>query len=69
MLRLLTRVIVVENGYGLSYAIYDNNIVWCVTTKNNDAEKFGKAMCDAAEEIKAMMESAKSAGQDAKAKL
>jgi carnitine O-acetyltransferase len=52
---------VVEDGYGLSYAIGDNEIRWCVTTKNNDAEKFGKALSDAAEEIQAMMERAGSA--------
>lgn len=59
----------VEDGYGLSYAIHDNNIRWCVTTKNNDAEKFGKALCKAAEDLKSMMDRAKAAGGDAKAKL
>jgi carnitine O-acetyltransferase len=49
---------VVEDGYGLSYAIGDNDVRWCVTTKNNDAEKFGKALESAAEEIRAMMDRA-----------
>lgn len=48
-----------EDGYGLSYAIGDNGITWCVTTKNNDAEKFGKALCDAAEELRRVMDAAK----------
>lgn len=49
---------VVEDGYGLSYAIGDNDVRWCVTTKNNDAEKFGKALESAAEEIRGMMDRA-----------
>jgi hypothetical protein len=53
---------VVEDGYGVSYSIHDNNIRWCVTTKNNDAEKFGKALTDAAEELKSVMDRAKAAG-------
>lgn len=59
---------VVEDGYGLSYSIEDDALRWCVTTKNNDADKFGKAICDAAEEIKGMMERAKASGGE-KAKL
>ena len=57
----------VEDGYGLSYEINDDSLRWCVTTKNNDAAKFGKALCDAAEEMKVMMEKAMAGG--AKAKL
>jgi carnitine O-acetyltransferase len=47
---------VVEDGYGLSYEINDDSLRWCVTTKNNNAAEFGKALCDAAEEIRGMME-------------
>ena len=63
--------IVVSDGYGLSYAIHDNNIRWCITTKNNDAEKFAQALTQAADDIKAMMDRAKAAGGsgEAKAKL
>lgn len=50
--------IVVDDGYGLSYAIGDDNIRWCVTTKNGDAEQFAKALESAAEEVRAMMERA-----------
>ncbi|KAK1920548.1 acyltransferase ChoActase/COT/CPT [Papiliotrema laurentii] len=53
---------VVEDGYGLSYAIGDNEIRWCVTTKNNDAEKFGKALVAAAEDVRKMMDNAKKSG-------
>ncbi|ORY26940.1 carnitine acyltransferase [Naematelia encephala] len=53
---------VVEDGYGLSYEINDDSLRWCVTTKNNDAEKFGQALKDAAEDIKVMMERARQAG-------
>ncbi|RXK38400.1 carnitine O-acetyltransferase [Tremella mesenterica] len=51
---------VVEDGYGLSYSIHDNNIRWCITTKNSDAEKFAEALVNAADELKAMMDRAKS---------
>ena len=50
-----------EDGYGLSYAIGDNDVRWCVTTKNNDADKFGQALCDAAEELRRVMDGAKKA--------
>jgi carnitine O-acetyltransferase len=60
---------VVEDGYGLSYEINDDSLRWCVTTKNNDAEKFGKALCDAAEELRGVMDRAKAAGGEGKAKL
>lgn len=61
---------VVEDGYGLSYSIHDDHIRWCITTKNNDAEKFAKALTDAAEELKSMMDRAKAAGGGAeKAKV
>ncbi|WVW81207.1 hypothetical protein I302_103198 [Kwoniella bestiolae CBS 10118] len=50
---------VVSDGYGLSYSILDDKITWCITTKNNNAEQFGKALCDAAEEVRGMMERAK----------
>jgi hypothetical protein len=46
--------------------------MWCVTTKNNDAEKFGKALEAAAMELKEMMDRATKAGSGggaAKAKL
>lgn len=52
----------VEDGYGLSYSIHDDHIRWCITTKNNDAEKFGKALVEAAEELKGVMDRAKAAG-------
>ncbi|WRT63165.1 uncharacterized protein IL334_000068 [Kwoniella shivajii] len=52
---------VVEDGYGLSYSILDNSITWCITTKNNDAAKFGEALCKAAEELKGVMARAKNA--------
>jgi len=55
--------IVVEDGYGLSYEINDDSIRWCVTTKNNDAEKFGKALCNAAEELRGVMDRAAGAGK------
>lgn len=68
--RRQTNGAVVEDGYGLSYAIHDENIRWCVTTKNDNAEQFGQALCDAAMEMKAMMERAtKAEGGEAKAKL
>lgn len=54
---------VVEDGYGLSYAIGDKDIRWCVTTKNNDAEKFGEALKQSAEEMRAMMDRAKEGGK------
>jgi len=38
-----------------------------VTTENNDAAKFKKALCDAAEEMKGMME--RVMGGEGKAKL
>jgi carnitine O-acetyltransferase len=60
---------VVEDGYGLSYAIHEDNINWCITTKNNNAEKFGKALCDAAEEMKAMMDRVAKGENKTKAKL
>ncbi|WWD22640.1 hypothetical protein CI109_107133 [Kwoniella shandongensis] len=53
---------VVEDGYGLSYAIGDNSLTWGITTKNNDAAKLGEALCAAAEELKEVMERAKKAG-------
>ena len=60
----------VEDGYGLSYEINDDSLRWCVTTKNNDVVKFGKALCAAAEEMKGMMERAMGGdGQGEKAKL
>ena len=49
---------VVEDGYGLSYEINDDSIRWCVTTKNGDAEKFGNALCAAAEELRGVMDRA-----------
>ena len=55
----------VEDGYGLSYEINDDSLRWCVTTKNNDAKKFGKALCDAAEEMKGMMQRAMKEGKGA----
>lgn len=59
-----------EDGYGLSYAIDDDAIRWCITTKNNDAEKFGKALQAAAVELREMMDRAgKAGGAGAKAKL
>ena len=62
--------IVVEDGYGLSYSIHDDCLRWCVTTKNNDAEKFANALCQAAEDIRAMMErAARAGGGGQKAKL
>lgn len=54
----LLTVPVVDDGYGLSYAIGDDSIRWCVTTKNGDAEAFGKAIEDAAEEVRGMMQRA-----------
>jgi carnitine O-acetyltransferase len=69
----LTRGVVVEDGYGLSYAIDDNNLRWCVTTRNGDAQDFAKALVDAAEDLRRMMDRAKAAGAggagSAKAKL
>lgn len=47
-----------DDGYGLSYAIGDDNIRWCVTTKNGDATEFGKALEEAAEEVRASMQKA-----------
>lgn len=64
-------LVVVENGYGLSYSIHDEHIRWCITTKNNDAEKFAKALTEAAEDLRSMMDRAKAAGggeEKAKAK-
>jgi carnitine O-acetyltransferase len=55
----MTDIPVVEDGYGLSYSIHDDYIRWCITTKNNDAEGFGKALQEAAEELRAMMDRAK----------
>jgi carnitine O-acetyltransferase len=55
---------VVENGYGLSYSIHDDHIRWCITTKNNDAEKFANALTQAANDLKGMMDRAKAAGGD-----
>ena len=49
---------VVSDGYGLSYAIGDNDVRWCVTTKNNDAKEFGQAIVKAAEDMLAMAERA-----------
>ena len=61
---------VVEDGYGLSYEINDDSLRWCVTTKNDDAAVFAKALCDAAEEMKGMMERAMGGkGGEGKAKL
>ncbi|WWD06397.1 hypothetical protein V865_004487 [Kwoniella europaea PYCC6329] len=60
---------VVEDGYGLSYSILDDKITWCITTKNNDAEKFGDALCAAAEELKEMMERAKKSTGEKGSKL
>ncbi|KAK8844806.1 hypothetical protein IAR55_006656 [Kwoniella newhampshirensis] len=54
---------VVEDGYGLSYAIGDNTLTWGITTKNNDAAQMGDALCAAAEELKEVMERAKKAGE------
>jgi len=59
-------MVAVEDGYGLSYEINDDSLRWCVTTKNKDAAKFGKALCDAAEEMKGMMERAMGGGGKAK---
>ncbi|KAK4686029.1 hypothetical protein P7C73_g4101, partial [Tremellales sp. Uapishka_1] len=47
---------VVPDGYGLSYSIDDDSIRWCVTTMNNDAEKFGAALQSAADELRQMLE-------------
>lgn len=58
----LLTLTVVEDGYGLSYSIHDDHIRWCITTKNNDAEKFAKALTEAAEELRSMMDRAKAAG-------
>lgn len=55
---------VVSDGYGLSYEINDDSIRWCVTTKNNNASEFGDALCEAAEQIRGMMDLAK--GEQAK---
>ncbi|WWC90245.1 uncharacterized protein L201_005178 [Kwoniella dendrophila CBS 6074] len=60
---------VVEDGYGLSYSILDNKITWCITTKNNDAAKFGEALCSAAEELKDMMERNKNSASTSGSKL
>ena len=46
---------VVEDGYGLSYEINDDSIRWGVTTKNNNATEFGKALVKSAEDIEQMM--------------
>ncbi|WVR03104.1 hypothetical protein IAU60_000094 [Kwoniella sp. DSM 27419] len=54
---------VVPDGYGLSYAIGDDGLTWCITTKNNDAAKFGDALCAAAEELRQMMDRAKAASE------
>lgn len=58
----------VEDGYGLSYSIHDDHIRWCITTKNNDAERFAKALTAAAEELRSMMDRAKAAGGQEQAK-
>lgn len=55
-------MIVVDDGYGLSYAIGDDNITWCVTTKNGDAKEFAKAIENAAEEVRGMMKRAAEKG-------
>ncbi|WVQ82818.1 hypothetical protein IAT38_004950 [Cryptococcus sp. DSM 104549] len=60
---------VVEDGYGLSYAIGDDSLTWCITTKNNNAAEFGEALCAAAEELRGMMDRAKAAGGEGKGKL
>jgi carnitine O-acetyltransferase len=60
----------VDDGYGLSYAIDDNNLRWCITTKNGDAQQFADALVAAAEELRGMMDRVKAAGSGAeKAKL
>lgn len=59
----------VEDGYGLSYSIHDDHIRWCITTKKGDAEQFAKALTDAAEELRGMMDRAKAAGGAEGAKL
>lgn len=51
----------VDDGYGLSYAIDDDSLRWCVTTKNGDAEAFANELVKAAEDLKSMMERAKAA--------
>lgn len=52
---------VVDDGYGLSYAINDDILTWCITTKNGDAEAFAQQIVKAAEDLRAMMERAKAA--------
>ena len=50
-----------DDGYGLSYAINDDILTWCITTKNGDAEAFAQQIVKAAEDLRAMMERAKAA--------
>ncbi|KZW03343.1 acyltransferase ChoActase/COT/CPT [Exidia glandulosa HHB12029] len=49
---------VVEDGYGLSYAISDNYLRWTITSLKRDTEKLKNYLKEAADETRAMMERA-----------
>ena len=60
---------VVEDGYGLAYAIGDNYLRWTITSLKRDTEKLKNYLKEAADETLAMMQRAAAAEAPSNPKL
>lgn len=72
----LAAVLVVPDGYGLSYSIGDDHIRWTITSLKKDVGELRHYLAEAATETRRMMERAaaaekakSSSGEGSKAKL
>lgn len=59
-------IIVVPDGYGLSYAIGDNYLRWTITSMKSDSAELRHYLAEAATETKEMLERAAAAEANAK---
>lgn len=53
---------VVQDGFGLSYSILDDSIVWTVTSSRRDTDEFAQCLRKAALDVQAFMERCLKAG-------
>lgn len=56
---------VVQDGFGLSYSILDDSIVWTVTSSRRDTDEFAQCLKKAALDVQAFMERCLKAGLEA----
>lgn len=52
------RILVVEDGYGLSYSIGDDYIRWTITSLKRETDVLKHYLAEAASEVKHMLEAA-----------